>query len=109
MLLGAAKPAAAAAWCGKCLHPWYRAADELPSPTPDQVSYLPPATADAACLARGWHSLPLRSRSPRCTTWQLSKAVPSVCQDTARVRCGRRRACWGLLCLCSTCCRQLPL
>ena len=83
--------------------------DELPSPTPDQVSYLPPATAGAACLARGWHSLPLRSRSPRCTTWQLSKAVPSVCQDTARVRCGRRRACWGLLCLCSTCCRQLPL
>ena len=35
--------------------------DELPSPTPDQVSYLPPATADAACLARGWHSQPRRS------------------------------------------------
>ena len=27
--------------------------DELPTPAPDQVSHLPPATAGAACLATG--------------------------------------------------------
>ena len=29
---------------------------------------------------------PLRSRSLRCTTWQLSKAPPSVWVDTGRER-----------------------
>ena len=62
--------------------------DELPIPTPDQVSHLPPATAGAACSATGlaFAAAPLRSRSLRCTTWQLSKAPPSVWGDTGRER-----------------------
>ena len=66
--------------------------DELPIPTPDQVSHLPPATRHRRrrLLGNGVgirsRAAPLRSRSLRCTTWQLSKAPPSVWGDTGRER-----------------------
>ena len=73
--------------------------DAVPSPTPDQVSHLPPpaplAAACSACPAPGGgirsRAAPLRSAHVRCaTTWQLSKVIspcPAMaCRKRASVR-----------------------
>ena len=71
--------------------------DELPIPTPDQVSHLPPATAGAACSATGlaFAAAPLRSAHVRCAAQRGScPRRPRACGLTRGANATARRSCW---------------